>query len=81
MAVSLKNYVRFVWDQPKVHHISARHDNTEACRFMGKELRESHLVASSGRRRVSMQFLTYKFTHLITSIKGFYKRNAQLQYC
>ena len=38
--------------------------STEECRFMGKELRESRLLAPSGRGRVFMQFLTYKFTHL-----------------
>ena len=31
---------------------------------MGKELRESHLLALSGRGHVFTQFLTHKFTHL-----------------
>ena len=33
---------------------------------MGKELRESRLLAPSGRGRVFAQFLTHKFTHLST---------------
>ena len=35
---------------------------------MGKELRESSLLALSGRRRVFTQFLAHKFAHLSTEM-------------
>ena len=38
--------------------------STEECIFMGKELRESRLLPSSGRGRVFTQFLTHKFKNL-----------------
>ena len=43
---------------------TAVRQGTEECRFMGKELRESCLLASSARGRVFTQFLNHKFTHL-----------------
>ena len=41
-----------------------KHSFTKECRF--KALRESRLLASSGRGRLLTQFLTHKFTHLST---------------
>ena len=36
---------------------------------MAKELRESRLLAPSGRGHVFTQFLTHKFKHLSTSVQ------------
>ena len=53
--------------------------HTKGCKFMSKELRESRLLAPSGRRRVIAQFIAHKFTLLSITMMAVQKMELQLR--